>query len=336
MRICKKVGSLVLVLALAASLALSLVPLRAQAAYESSGDGDVRLTIRYNPGVEARDSATIERQGYRLYLIATVNETGDGYVLTEQYKNLVGTRIPTTMKPNNAYSGINWDLVQRTGEYINETSPEPSFAAPIVNGEAVFTNLPRGLYLGTGPACYINGKLSTPVPFVVSLPYLVDDAQLAPEGVEAGVYYTDVTVSPKFNTPTGGGSHHHKDPDPKPDPDPNPDPNPDPDPPPDPPVDIPDEPVPLVDIPDDPVPLVDIPDDPTPLVDIPDEPVPTTTKTPQNSNTPKKSNTTTIKDDPVPLARLPQTGLLWWPVPVLAVAGVALTSAGLVGRRKAE
>ena len=32
MRICKKVGSLVLVLALAASLALSLVPLRAQAA----------------------------------------------------------------------------------------------------------------------------------------------------------------------------------------------------------------------------------------------------------------------------------------------------------------
>ena len=306
MRICKKVGSLVLVLALAASLALSLVPLRAQAAYTNSGDGDVRLTIRYNPGVEARDSATIERQGYRLYLIGTIDE------------------------------GINWDLVQRTGEYINETSPEPSFAAPIVNGEAVFTNLPRGLYLGTGPACYINGKLSTPVPFVVSLPYLVDDAQLAPEGVEAGVYYTDVTVSPKFNTPTGGGSHHHKDPDPKPDPDPNPDPNPDPDPPPDPPVDIPDEPVPLVDIPDDPVPLVDIPDDPTPLVDIPDEPVPTTTKTPQNSNTPKKSNTTTIKDDPVPLARLPQTGLLWWPVPVLAVAGVALTSAGLVGRRKAE
>ena len=329
MRICKKVGSLVLVLALAASLALSLVPLRAQAAYESSGDGDVRLTIRYNPGVEARDSATVERQGYRLYLIATVNETGDGYVLTEQYKDLVGTRIPTTMKPNNAYSGINWDLVQRTGEYINETSPEPSFAAPIVNGEAVFTNLPRGLYLGTGPACYINGKLSTPVPFVVSLPYLVDDAQLAPEGVEAGVYYTDVTVSPKFNTPSGGTHHKPSTPD-------TPD-NP-PDTPPDEPDNPPDNPPdePPVDIPDEPVPLVDIPDEPVPLVDIPDEPVPTTTKTSQNPNTPKKPNTTTINDEPVPLARLPQTGLLWWPVPVLAVAGVALTSAGLVGRRKAE
>lgn len=329
MRICKTIGSLVLVLALAVSLALSLVPLEAQAAYESSGDGDVRLTIRYNPGVETVDTTEdgVERQGYRLYQIATVDPDGQGFVLNEAYKDLVGTHIPTTMTPYNAFKSIDWDLVERTGEYINANAPEPTFAAPIVNGEAVFTNLPQGLYLGTGPACIVNGKTATPVPFVVSLPYMVEEGQAAPDGVEPGVFYTDVTVSLKFSTPTGG--HTPGTPDTPDEPDNPPD---------EPPIDIPDEPVPLVDIPDEPVPLVDIPDEPTPLIEIPDQPVPTKPAQPENPKTPEKPETPTtdIPDEPVPLAMLPQTGLLWWPVPVMAVAGAALTSVGMLGRRRAE
>ena len=32
--------------------------------------------------------------------------------------------------------------------------------------------------------------------------------------------------------------------------------------------------------------------------------------------------------------RLPQTGQLWWPVPVLLAGGLALCAAGVLGRRK--
>ena len=35
-----------------------------------------------------------------------------------------------------------------------------------------------------------------------------------------------------------------------------------------------------------------------------------------------------------PPDKLPQTGQLWWPVPLLASAGLLLTAAGVVIRRK--
>ena len=38
-----------------------------------------------------------------------------------------------------------------------------------------------------------------------------------------------------------------------------------------------------------------------------------------------------LPDAPVPLAKLPQTGLLWWPVPLLAIAGMILFGAGWTG-----
>ena len=63
------------------------------------------------------------------------------------------------------------------------------------------------------------------------------------------------------------------------------------------------------------IPDVDIPDDPTPGVDVP---------TP-NQPTPEK-----------PDEKLPQTGMLWWPVPVLAVSGMGCFLAGWVKERKDE
>lgn len=56
---------------------------------------------------------------------------------------------------------------------------------------------------------------------------------------------------------------------------------------------------------------------------------PETTKPETNSNTPNKTTTPPKKDDSVP-----QTGQLWWPVPLLASAGLLLTAAGVVIRRK--
>lgn len=43
---------------------------------------------------------------------------------------------------------------------------------------------------------------------------------------------------------------------------------------------------------------------------------------------------TEILPEDVPMARLPQTGQLWWPVPVMAAAGVFLLAAGILRRRK--
>lgn len=74
--------------------------------------------------------------------------------------------------------------------------------------------------------------------------------------------------------------------------------------------DLPDEPDPDQPDPDkpvDPVPGED-PERPTPIEDLPDD------------NTPKD--------------RLPQTGVLWWPVPILAILGMVSLIAGLARRRK--
>jgi len=71
----------------------------------------------------------------------------------------------------------------------------------------------------------------------------------------------------------------------------------------------------------------DDPDDPTPPpTDIPDNPPPGGGKEPDP--------TEEIPDEDVPLAVLPQTGLLQWPIPVMAAAGLLLVAVGLLSERK--
>ena len=36
-----------------------------------------------------------------------------------------------------------------------------------------------------------------------------------------------------------------------------------------------------------------------------------------------------VEEEPIPGGNLPQTGVLWWPVPLLAACGVILLSAGV-------
>lgn len=43
-----------------------------------------------------------------------------------------------------------------------------------------------------------------------------------------------------------------------------------------------------------------------------------------------------LGDNEIPLTRLPQTGQLWWPVPLLAVLGLFLILSGLIRRRRGE
>lgn len=69
----------------------------------------------------------------------------------------------------------------------------------------------------------------------------------------------------------------------------------------------------------------DIPD-----VDIPEQPVPQGDAPPNTPGTPgdPEPPLVDIPDTAPPLTGLPQTGLLWWPVPALAAAGILLFSLG--------
>ena len=334
MRICRKLGAVLLTAALAVSLGLSALPVTAGAAYTNTGSGDITVRLHFHPGDTNYSTDTngdgIQRYGYRLYQIATIDADGKGFTLTDEFKDLVGTRIPTSMTPYDAYTAINWDLVHRTGTYINERSPEPSFAAPLVDGEAVFSNLPAGLYLGSGPSVRVDNRIYTPVPFVICLPYMIADQADVPTGtdLQAGVYYDDVGITVKFTyrTTGGGGGGGGNPPTPSNPSNPN---NPTtPNNPPTPTNPTPDTPsnppdTPTTDIPETPVPLTDIPEEPTPLVEIPDNPTPLTPATPPKTTTTKSNK-----------PKLPQTGALWWPVPVMGGGGGLLMCAGLLGRRK--
>lgn len=90
--------------------------------------------------------------------------------------------------------------------------------------------------------------------------------------------------------------------------------------------DDPDEPI--IDIPDDDIPTTDLPDLPEdPTTDIPDDDTP---KGPAEPDQPSKTTTTTKKD------KLPQTGALWWPVPVLAAGGLLCLILGVVTKKGNE
>ena len=298
----KRIGTLLLGVILAVSL---LAPGSALAAFVSSGDGSVHLMVNFHPNNTnpSTPEGKIETQGFRLYHIADVNAAGDGFVLRENpdgtgYGELVGTSIATTYTPYNFYSKVTGDDVLRVSAYINaHPSIQPDYAAPLVEGKAEFSNLPAGVYLGVGPQSVIGKVTYTATPFLICLPYQTE---------MGGLIYTELSVTVKF---TQSSSHHPSTP---------PD-----DPPDNPPEDLPDDS--LIDIPDDTVPLVDFPpEDPIPTVVIPDEGVPLIE----------------LPDEAVPLSAshlmLPQTGQLWWPVPLFAIAGLVLVVLGQCGRRRSE
>ena len=73
--------------------------------------------------------------------------------------------------------------------------------------------------------------------------------------------------------------------------------------------------------PDDPNPPIIIPDEDPPLAELPEPP----------SEEPELED---IFDEDPPLAILPQTGLLQWPIPVMAMAGLLLMALGLLSEQK--
>lgn len=117
--------------------------------------------------------------------------------------------------------------------------------------------------------------------------------------------------------------------------------------------DIGEEDPPLIDLPEDPdVPLDPGPQDPQepvepvePPIDAGDPDIPLDPGFPDNPVYPGDPDIplvpaspdpgTDVPDEDVPLEMLPQTGLLWWPVPILAILGAALIVMGYARRRRA-
>lgn len=98
-------------------------------------------------------------------------------------------------------------------------------------------------------------------------------------------------------------------------------------PPDDPPPDDPDDPVPDNPPSVPPPPGTDLPDQETPLSQVDPDPDP---------QDPEDPDAIPIEDPEVPLSRLPQTGQLWWPVPLLAMGGMVMLLLGLISRRRSR
>lgn len=107
----------------------------------------------------------------------------------------------------------------------------------------------------------------------------------------------------------------------------------------------PDNPPPDNPPPDNPPPENPPPDNPPPVPPSPDEDidepeVPLSTTDPEpdprNPEDPNHPEEEDIDDPDIPLARLPQTGQLWWPVPLLAVGGMTMLLLGLIFRRRSR
>lgn len=74
---------------------------------------------------------------------------------------------------------------------------------------------------------------------------------------------------------------------------------------------------------------------PLPDLDIPDTDVPLTTMDLPDDTPDNPDDDLIDLDEPdVPLANLPQTGQLWWPVPLLAMAGIMLVMLGIIWNRR--
>jgi len=317
--------------------------------------GPVKLYLTYKPGGTATSPAEDQEatQGYRLYYIASIvdaEEEGSkekAYDVTPTYEGVEGLvdllkeLDPLSAKDNTKlYTEVMQNSLKTAlTNFINSGSVKPNAVNAIQNGESAFVDLPYGLYYVLGPQAQtqtqVGSYVYTPINFVASIPFIsanLDNDGNPIEGteVENNFLASDMKFSAQY---IGGGGGNHRPPERDSDADADDDSDADSDTDSD--VDIPDPDVPLsdkpdiVDIPEDDVPLADVPDvvDIPDLVDIIEEDVPL-------SNV--KPPVTTIPDNKVPLARLPQTGLLWWPVPAMGLAGVGCILVGAKGRGRSE
>lgn len=311
----------VLLLSLGAVLMLSLPALAAE--------GGAVLNAKCVPG----DTPSIANGlQFDLYKIADAAPDGNGgfrYTLTEAFaaSGVQLSDITAIVGAGQNSAESHKTLLRTLADYINglgnsaslragqSTAARRTIGANREETDAVaqFTDLADGLYLvASQNAVTVGGTVYTPIPFLINLPYQM-----------GGTSHTYVTAHVKFDVQTPD------DPGPGPGPGPGPvtpsRPGGRPTPPPGPGTN-PTTPTPPTTTVEDPA----VPMAPDPVIEVLPDPVPTTA-TPE-SETPEVE----IPDPRTPLAALPQTGLLWWPVGVMAAAGVGCVGMGVYSKKRAD
>lgn len=338
----------------AAWLSLAMALLLAVPTLAASAENHTVLNVRFAPNGTGVNSTAEDPIVYTAYRIADISVNAEtGKFMYTPAPGFDGAKIDINAVLNGAQANENLEackeLLAAFGNYINENAEAIKAAAgngvrtaetenqtigtenTSTDGVAQFTDLADGLYvISTNASVWIGNTHYTPYPLLVGVPYVYGDV--------ANRY---LTATAKFNVEI--------------------------------PVEDPDNPPPP-DVPDNPPPL-DAPGNPPPPSNIPDSPpaysnTPNLSDTPAPTVTPPALNEIEMEDVPlaapeveilsldvplvdmlddideaelelldldmdVPLAYLPQTGLLWWPVPLMAAAGVLLVTIGALLRRKA-
>lgn len=293
------------------------------------------LNVRFAPngiGVNSTTENPIVYTAYRIADISVDPETGSfQYTPTPAFAD-AGINIDGILKGAQANENIAacrrlmaafGSYINENGKFIRENGGNDVLKAETKNtsigvnnkptdGVAQFTNLKDGLYLiSTNASVRMGDTRFTPYPLLIGIPYIYDgvtnhqltatakfyaDMPTASYDPPAGTSDTpDTTNTPAAsNMPASPVT---------------------PAAPVTPPAfeNIPMENVPLAE------PEVDILEMDVPLADMLD-----------NAEEPELE----ILDTDVPLSYLPQTGLLWWPVPVMAAAGMILVISGVLVKRR--
>lgn len=165
----------VLTLCLAVLLTLLSSPM-AFAAVAPDTSRQVNLTVRF-----VHEGVILDGCAFSVYRVATVSDDNSQYILTDDFKDYgVSFQIGST-------SG--WRALAVTLEsYVLRDRPTPiETNATDSEGLAVFQPLDHGLYLVIGEKVEKNGYVYTPEPILMRLPYITED----------GEWEYDVTAEPK-------------------------------------------------------------------------------------------------------------------------------------------
>lgn len=303
-----------IILAMALILTLSCVALPAFAAEAIDTGKTANLTVSLMDGTRPIPGAAVyiwkaaDVSGSSSSIIYTPTEKFSGYDLSFDFKE----NIDWTRFVNTAVSVIDANSIVRDAAARSDGS-----------GNAVFSGLETGLYIIRVSQTTANGRRYTFQPAVILLPWPQNPGAESYEWV----WTYDVTIMPKQSSePVQETTSDTNPPDTNPPdttpPDTNPPDNPPDNPPtPDTPPDTPPDNPPTPESPSE-EPSIEIPDDDIPLIFPP-------------SDTPEDE---IIPDDEIPMGvpKIPKSGLLWWPVPILGIAGVGLIAGGAILRKHGE
>lgn len=171
-KICKKIGIVMLALLIVSGL----LPEQALARGLVDTEEKANLILKFAP-----DDTPATGTEFRLYHVADITEVGD-YTLTENFDDY---DIVIENMDEAAWN----DMTVKLQGYISADQIQPDYTMTIgESAVAAFTDIELGLYFVSGDSFYANGYYYAPQSFIVSLPTV--DAE--------DVWQYEVVTTPKY------------------------------------------------------------------------------------------------------------------------------------------